>query len=221
MTLSKASDSPVPEIEFVYFDLGNILLKFDPALACQGLADLVGGTAEQARQMLYESGLEEEYEHGRVSSRQFADQLRDSFGRDEVEASDQAIIESISDMFEPVEAMTGIMAAVRATGRRVGLLSNTCEGHWQWIGQRQFDVMDFDFDELILSFEIGSMKPDRAIYAAAEAAAAVPVDRILFLDDRSENVAAAQARGWQAVECLGGQPAIDALKEHRVLDTRN
>ncbi len=50
------------------------------------------------------------------------------------------------------------------------------------------------------------MKPDPRIYAAAEAAAGVAPSRILFLDDRAENVQAAIDRGWQAAQCLGRHP---------------
>ncbi len=67
------------------------------------------------------------------------------------------------------------------------------------------------FDATILSYRVGSMKPDAAIYEAAEAAAKVSADRILFLDDRQENVAAARGRGWKAQQCIGGRQAQQAL----------
>jgi epoxide hydrolase-like predicted phosphatase len=205
-------------IEFVYFDLGNILLSFDPVLACKGLAGQMNSTPIEARKALYDSGLEEKYEHGEVTSREFAAQLRQYFGRPESEVSDSAIVESISNMFEPIESMEGVLDSVRAAGYRVGLLSNTCIGHWSWIEQQQFSVMDFSFDATILSFEVGSMKPDRRIYEVAEESANVPVETILFLDDRQMNVQAAQSYGWNAAQCLGGREAIRVLQEFRLLD---
>lgn len=205
-------------IEFVYFDLGNILLSFDPRLACQGLAQLMNTTPVAARQALYDSGLEERYEHGEVTSDQFATELRNCFGRSESEVSDAAVIESVSNMFTPVESMVGVLDSVRAAGYRVGLLSNTCVGHWSWIEQQQFRVMDFSFDATVLSFEVGSMKPDRRIYEFAKDSAAVSAAAILFLDDKAENVAAARSFGWNAAQCLGGDQAIEALQEFRVLD---
>jgi FMN phosphatase YigB (HAD superfamily) len=205
-------------IEFVYFDLGNILLSFDPALACQGLADRVGASPKEARIALYDSGLEERYEHGQVSSHQFAVEIRQTFELSESEVSDSVIVESTSNMFTPIETMNGVLTSVRNAGFRVGLLSNTCLGHWQWIQQQQFPVMDFVFDALVLSFEVGSMKPDRPIYEAAELAAGVSSDRILFLDDRPENVEAAQSFGWNSTECLGGPQAIEVLKAYHVTD---
>ena len=205
-------------IEFVYFDLGNILLSFDPRLACQGLARLMNTTPVAARQALYDSGLEERYEHGEVTSDQFATELRNCFGRSESEVSDAAVIESVSNMFKPIESMVGVLDSVRAAGFRVGLLSNTCVGHWNWIEQQQFRVMDFSFDATVLSFEVGSMKPDRRIYEFAKDSAAVSAAAILFLDDKAENVTAARSFGWNAAQCHGGDQAIEALHEFRVLD---
>ena len=205
-------------VEYVYFDLGNVLLEFDPEVACQGLADLVGTGKEEARRALYDSGLEVEYEHGRLTNEQFAAQLRSNLSLTDSNISDQSIIESISNMFTPIAAMEGVLSSVQNTGCRVGLLSNTCLGHWQWIEHQEFAVMDFEFDTTVLSFEVGSMKPDAKIYETAQTLANTPSDRILFLDDRQENVLAAHSHGWHAAECCGGQQAIDVLKEYGLMD---
>ena len=63
------------------------------------------------------------------------------------------------------------------------------------------------YRETILSFEVGSMKPKKRIYRVAERYAEVPRERILFLDDKLENVEAAKQRGWQAVHCIGDEQA--------------
>jgi HAD superfamily hydrolase (TIGR01509 family) len=73
------------------------------------------------------------------------------------------------------------------------------------------------WDAVVLSFQVNSMKPDDQIYRAAELVASVPADRILFLDDKAENVQAAKMRGWQAEQCLGGEQAAQALAKHDVL----
>lgn len=216
--MNKLCNDLTPTIEFVYFDLGNILLTFDPVKACRGLAALLATTPIEARKALYDSGLETRYEHGKVSSHGFAEELRRTFGRPESTHPDSAILESVSDIFTPIDSMRGILQSVRASGRRVGLLSNTCEAHWEWIGRQQYSVMDFSFDATILSFEVGTMKPERQIYLTAEEAAKTPVEQILFLDDRQENVDAAVAFGWNAKQCFGGDGAIGRLQEYQLID---
>ena len=148
----------------------------------------------------------------------FAQQIRAHFDSSDNEVSDVEILEAISNMFTPIEEMHGVLQSVRDTGRRVGLLSNTCVSHWNWIQRQRFSVMDFNFDSTILSFEVGSMKPQRTIYEAAEEAAGVPVNEILFLDDRHENIDAAESFGWRAHQCFGGKEAIDVLNNYRLLE---
>jgi FMN phosphatase YigB (HAD superfamily) len=204
-------------IEFVYFDLGNVLLSFDPARACRNLASRFKITDAQARAVVYESGLQDRFEHGQVSGEQFAEDIRQRLRSTESAMPTLDVLDAISDMFVPVDSMCGVLQKVRERGCRVGLLSNTCHAHWDWIVRQNYRVMDFQFDVTILSFEVGSMKPDETIYGAAENAAGVKGDRILFLDDKQENVDAALQRDWHAARCLGGQQAIDALKGFGVM----
>lgn len=205
------------EIEFVYFDLGNVLLSFDPLLACRNLANRFEITVQQAQGAVYDSRLQNRFEQGEISAEQFALSLRQQLGRSEAAMPTADVLEAISDMFTPIESMRGVLGKVRQSGCRVGLLSNTCHAHWDWITRQKYSVMDFSFEVTILSFQIGSMKPDDAIYQAAEQAARVPVDQILFLDDKQENIEAAINRDWKAVQCFGGEQAIGALQAFGVL----
>jgi FMN phosphatase YigB (HAD superfamily) len=77
------------------------------------------------------------------------------------------------------------------------------------------------YRETILSFEVGSMKPEKRIYKMAEQSAEVPRERILFLDDKPENVRGAIERGWQAVHCVGGPAAASVLGAHGLLGNRD
>jgi epoxide hydrolase-like predicted phosphatase len=200
------------EIEFVYFDLGNVLLSFDPAAACANLSKNFDITIHQARAAVYESRLQDRFEHGEVTGQQFADAIRQQLGRAESAMPTELVLDAVSDMFTPIDSMRDVMQRVRESGCRVGLLSNTCHAHWDWIGRQKYAVMDFVFEATILSFEVGSMKPDHRIYEAAEQAAQVPPKRILFLDDKDENVAAAIDRGWNAAQCLGGEASVRRLQ---------
>ena len=205
------------EIAFVYFDLGNILLSFDPQRACENVARRFGVAFDAAREAVYDSGLQTDFEQGRLDSESFADQVRGALGKDRRQLPTVALLDAISDMFDPVDSMPEALQAVRDAGVAVGLLSNTCHAHWDWIRRQRYRATEFRFDVTILSYEVGAMKPDAAIYEAAEQACDVPIHQILFLDDRAENVAGALQRRWKAVECLGGAHAWQVLREHGVL----
>ena len=68
------------------------------------------------------------------------------------------------------------------------------------------------FDLYALSFEIGAMKPDARIYAAAAEMAGVPPEKIFFIDDREENVEGARAAGWQVELMSTPAAASEALR---------
>ena len=206
------------EIEFVYFDLGNVLVAFDPALACANVAEKAGITSEQADAVVYASGLQTRFETGEISGEEFADQVRRRLTLHMEQLPTPILLDAVSDMFAPIDSMRGVIDQVRRRGLRIGILSNTCEAHWDWISRQQYAVMDREFDTAILSYEVGSMKPDAAIYEAAEGAAGVSRERILFLDDRQENVEVAVTRGWHSVQCVGGPQAVAALCAHGVIE---
>lgn len=211
------------DIHFVYFDLGNVLVAFDPALACSNVARLFGISPELAESIVYHSGLEPQLERGELTGEQFAAEVRARVAaladrrtwpdaKDPHDVSTEALLDAISDMFTPIDTMRSAVAGVRATGRRVGILSNTCEAHWAWCARQAYPVLAGPFDVSVLSCRIGAMKPDPVIYAAAERDAGVAPEQILFLDDKPENVEAARRRGWQAERCDGGPSAIEILQ---------
>ena len=211
-------------IEFVYFDLGNVLWTFEESLACNNVADLLGRPSQAVRAAIYDTDLQTKFEHGKISAGGFVKTLKAELGVD-TSIADPMILDASSNMFEPIESMVPVLRSVRDSGTKLGLLSNTCHSHWDWLQRQSHDLMTGRFDAIVLSFEVNSMKPDDQIYRAAELACGVDAPKILFLDDRAENVQAALRRGWQAVQCTGkatvdgkeGELAIDALRRYQVI----
>jgi 2-haloacid dehalogenase len=60
----------------------------------------------------------------------------------------------------------------------------------------QYDFLG-EFDRAYVSGRMGVTKPDARIYQMVEDDCRLPPAALLFADDRAENIAAAQARGWQ------------------------
>lgn len=206
-------------IRFVYFDLGNILFSFTRERAANNVAKLLNVETGRADHVLHNEGLQEEIEHGQLSSTDYAQLVCDRLDRGEWLAEqpnrDRAaamLADAISDMFTPIDEMAGVVAATRRTVGRIGILSNTCEAHWDWITRMRSPIMDLTFDQVVLSCRVGSMKPDDKIYRVAQSLADCDPSEILFIDDKTENVTAAKSRGWNAEVCLGGPTAVDVLR---------
>ncbi|MEM8736134.1 MAG: HAD family phosphatase [Planctomycetota bacterium] len=178
---------------FVYFDLGMVLVEFDHTIGIRQLAAVTGATETDAQRVVFESGLQNEYETGLVTSEQFAAQINGELGS---HATTSAIIESLSAIFTLNEPILPVLESVRASGLPMGILSNTCQGHWEWIAKQNLPVPGDWFEFAVLSYEAKSMKPDAGIYEVSESRCHCAGSNIFFTDDRKENIQAANARGW-------------------------
>lgn len=180
---------------FVYFDLGNVLLYFDHNLAMRKMAKIAGVSVEQMRALVLDGTLQTEYETGLISSVQFVSRISDAIGR-ELDVAD--MLQAAADMFIPNTHILPVLERVRDLGIPMGLLSNTCEAHWNWIGELRYPQVRDWFSPVILSYEVKSMKPDSHIYSEAQRHAGHEASGIFFTDDRVENVEAARKAGWTA-----------------------
>ena len=63
------------------------------------------------------------------------------------------------------------------------------------LAERHFDFLNA-FDRRYISGHMGVTKPNPKIYQMVEQDCAITPKQLLFVDDRADNIAAAQARGW-------------------------
>ena len=78
--------------------------------------------------------------------------------------------------------------------------------------RRRFAPIFDRFDHLILSHEVGHMKPDRRFYDACVRAAGVPAGSCAFIDDLPENVAGARRAGLAALHYVDTPSLIADLR---------
>jgi FMN phosphatase YigB (HAD superfamily) len=186
----------MPTPRFFYFDLGNVLLHFEHSRSARQMAELAGCSYEVAWEAAFgRHALETEYESGRLTSHAFHARFCDITG---TTSPREAFLEAASAIFTPVWGCIPLVAHLFNAGYPLGILSNTCEGHWEYC-RRHYPFLNWYFPVTCLSFEVGAMKPDRQIYAAACAQAGLAPAEIFFVDDRADNVAAARAMGMDAV----------------------
>lgn len=183
--------------KFIYFDLGNVLLFFDHHRACRQLAQLTGASEQQIWNTLFASGLELEYEAGRISSRQvhqaFLEATRSKLDFD-------AFALAFSDIFEVNVPMKAILGQLKFCKYRLGLLSNTNDMHWRLFTDGRYSLLPDAFEQRVLSHEVGAVKPDAAIFQAAIERAGVAPGEIFYMDDIPGHVAGARAVGIDAVQ---------------------
>ena len=180
---------------FFYFDLGNVLYFFDYARSASSVAESVGIDIGVIREVIYERGLEELYETGVIDSSRFVSEIARAVGH-AFEAA--PFLNAVSQMFTFNASMTALIKKLKSLNIRIGLLSNTCPAHWDWITSQKDIDFDSDFEHVVLSYQVGCMKPFDAIYTHAQQLTNVQPEQIFFVDDKLINTDAAKAHGWKA-----------------------
>ena len=175
------------------FDMGNVLTRFSHDTMCDQIGQLCGLSGEATRQLLIDSGLQWEFERGRISEESFRVQLSDLVGRS-IELA--PLRQASSDIFDPIREMGPIVRGLKEQGYRLVLLSNTTVSHFDWIKGR-YDFLE-PFDHCVVSFEAGAMKPDPPIYEAALAAIHCDPHEAFYTDDIPEYVEKGREYGFQA-----------------------
>ena len=199
--------------KFVLFDLGKVLLDFDHARACRQIADICDLTAEQVTEAIFDSELQWRYEAGEISSAEFHAGFCEKTGQ--TPALDD-FLRACSDIFALNVSMVPIVAQLKRANYGLGILSNTCDAHWQFIRQHRYTLIERFFNVYALSFELHDVKPNAAIYEKTLGLIGCRPEEVMFIDDREENVAGACQAGFQAIQHHSAFETAQALRERGV-----
>jgi len=105
--------------------------------------------------------------------------------------------------------MWDLTKAFRARGGRTAMLSN---GVHEIIAQVRTDkALSEWFDVVVVSCEVGCVKPGKEIYRACLASLDVPAESALFVDDRVVNLRAAEEERLQTFH-FSGDDSVSALR---------
>jgi len=183
-------------IRFLYFDLGKVLVDFCIERMFRQIGAAAEIPADLAKSAIIDGGLLHGLESGRLSEGQFYEAFCGATGsRPSVDAMSKAA----SDIFDLKTSMTPLVAQLREAGWPLGILSNTCDWHWNYCRSR-FCVLSECFDVHVLSYRVGAVKPEADIFHKAAEMAGVRPEEIFFVDDIAAHVEGARAMGIDAVQ---------------------
>ena len=194
MTGHEGDFAPNP-VDAVVFDLGNVLIRWDPAPA---IAAAVG--PERAQAFLADAS----FDFGAWNA-------ANDLGRPFVEAEESAVAAHphLADeirayranfdasMVEQIEGTVAILRELHEAGTPLFALTNWSAETFP-LARDRFDFLDL-FDDIVVSGAEGVAKPDPAIFAVLRARVGRPLEECVFVDDGPHNVAAAAAAGMDAI----------------------
>ncbi len=203
---------PGSEIDVVLFDLGGVLIELGGVASLQELAGIA--TDDEVWQRWLASPWVRRFETGECSAVEFSIGVVSEW---ELALSPERFLEVFRDW--PVGPFSGSQELLSEVRRSVpiGCLSNTNSLHWEYQAS-QWPILG-TFDVRFLSFELGIVKPDPAIFQAVADRLPVSRDRVLFLDDVALNSDAARSFGFVAEQVRGIEEARQVLTDVGILKT--
>lgn len=178
----------------IIFDLGKVLVDFDYSIAAQKIAARSTKQVPDLQHFLGSSPVLARFESGLLTREQFFAEMQQITG---FTSDIKEFVSDFADIFVPIAAMIGLHEEVRQRGFQTYIFSNTNDIAIKHIRQ-EFPFFKH-FDGYILSYEVGSMKPQPKIYEAMEKMSGKRGADLIYIDDRPENIETGNARGWRTI----------------------
>ncbi|HEU5020353.1 MAG TPA: HAD family phosphatase [Bryobacteraceae bacterium] len=199
-------------IQAVIFDLGRVIVPFDFARGYSRISALTGLPQSEIPDRIRPTGLVERLESGAIEPRDFVREISEVLG---LRCGYDEFCEIWSSIFLPATLIPEEMLARIAARRRLVLLSNTNAIHFDMIRANYPHLSHFH--ALVLSHEVGAMKPSPRIYEQAVKAAGCRPEECFFTDDVAEYVEGARRYGIDAVQFESAAQIERELRNRDVL----
>jgi len=173
----------------VLFDLGGVLLPFDPRRRVRAVADALAVDEAQARAALA-IDLFVRMDLGEATALDFATRFSKASGRDVGEDEARQLILSVFEA--PNDELWALAHQLKDRVVVGGFSDNPAFVRGVFPAGAALNPMFW-------SSELGATKGSEAAFAAVEARLGAPADAILLVDDSLANVVLARRRGWDAV----------------------
>ncbi|HEY6435717.1 MAG TPA: HAD family phosphatase [Ignavibacteriaceae bacterium] len=196
----------------IIFDLGNVLIPFDYTPAINNLNKIQTGLGDKFAEY-YKSNYKfhRDFEKGDIPENTFINKVLEVVDN-KIDA--EKFCKLYSDIFTLNEEVIDLLPILKKN-YKLFLLSNTNSIHQKY-GWQKYEFLKY-FDKLILSHEVGAVKPEEKIYRAVEEASGFPSAKHFYIDDIQEYVDTAKKFGWDAVQFVDYQTLLNDFKERKIL----
>jgi 2-haloacid dehalogenase len=203
-------------VEIIVFDLGGVLIDWSPYhLYC----DKLGLDRQEVDRFLSEVGFSEwnkEQDRGR-SFAEATEELTARFPeyRELIQAYDVYYLDSLKGSVQPV---VDILEKLKCAGYPLYVLSNWAMEKFNLV-RPQYPFFEW-FDGIVISGDVGVVKPDQAIFKILLERTGCPVDVCLFIDDHFANISVARELGFQTIQFTSVQQLEAELYDLGILEYR-
>ena len=182
-------------IKAVLLDLGNVIVPVDFSRCHAAFGEVCSFPPQEIPGRLRPTGLVERFETGRLPPEEFVNEVCGILG---MRVSSRQFWEIWSSIFLPETLLPESLVEGLRRRQRLLLLSNTNAIHFAMVEER-YPLLRH-FDDFVLSFRVGAMKPSPLIYREAIARAGCQPEECFYADDIGKFVEVARQEGIDAVQ---------------------
>jgi len=179
-------------IKAIIFDLGNVLIDFDHAIAAKRIAPFTDKTISGIFDLFFNSEITGLFEAGKIAPPEFFSRVKEMLN---LRIGYGEFLPIWNEIFflSPKNHLVYNLARKLKESYRLAVLSNINILHFEYL-KKNFPVFDA-FHNIITSFELGLIKPDPRVYIKTlEVLQAQPIN-VFYTDDRPELVESAKSLG--------------------------
>jgi epoxide hydrolase-like predicted phosphatase len=190
----------------VFIDFGGVIARTEDKGPRLRQAEQLGMSSRDLEKIIFESETSQRASLGEIPEDAHWEAVAKALGVSRAEAD-----KITAGFFAGDRVDAGLLELLRSLRpeRKVGLISNAWSGLRAFITRLKFEDV---FDEMIISSEVGLIKPDARIYQLALKKLGVQPEESIFLDDVLVNVEAARSVGMEAIQFTQPEETLEALK---------
>ena len=194
-------------IRAVFFDFGGVIMRTEYQSPRQHLAERFGMDYDDIDKVVFGSESARRASVGEINEDAHWAQVLKRLKHPASEAK------SFQDEFFGGDVIDrGLVEFIRSLHGKVhtGLISNAWSGLREFIAREK--IIDI-FDTVIISAEVGTVKPSARIFEVALEQAKVSASEAVFIDDVNVNIEACEKIGMKGILFNDPQKSLDQLKQ--------
>lgn len=195
------------DIDTIIFDVGNVLIDFNGEKFMSGCG-FEAEKKERISKAIFGTEAWDLRDRGTVSDEEILRQY--IAGAPEYEEEIRSIFGRLHECLYKVDYAETWVKYLKKKGYKVYILSNFCE---TLLNKVRKDIPEQYVDGAVWSYEVKMMKPEKEIYEYLLDTYQINPKKAVFIDDRRENLTAAEKKGIHTVQFKNFRQAVEDLKK--------
>jgi len=183
----------VKKYSVIVFDLGNTLIRFDHNISAKKIANLFKLDSKKIYDAFFDSEITRAFEKGDISPREFYKRASHLLG---IKIPYKDFVAIWNDIFWEDKDSCELARELKKN-YKLFLLSNVNRLHFEHI-EKKFEIIKI-FDEIIVSYLVGAIKPDHLIFDHVISRAGGDRSGLLYVDDREDLIKEALSLGIDSI----------------------